>query len=237
MTSARRVLVVEDDPAQRADLVDYLRFKGFDAHGAASAAQMWALGAADSLVLLDIGLPDGSGLAVADALRQRHPETGVVMLTAYDADRMRVEGLSLGADAYLVKGASLEVIEATCRSVMRRLGAQVAAPAATAAPAPGSDWRLLPEQCRLLAPDGRPVDLTVTELSFMQQVMARPGTAVSRAELLAAMLRPETLNNIRNLDGCAARLRRKVEDTLGLALPLRSFYGRGYVFTGEAHCR
>ena len=250
------IAVVEDDHALRTDLVDFLQLRGFGVAGAASAAQLWKLltERTVNLVLLDIGLPDQSGLSIAAQLSAQHPHTGIVMLTAFSEDTMRLDGLARGADAYLVKNTSLEVIEATCRSVLRRLAATAAPPASlapsartmpaeasaqiVAAPTPDcrspDTWELRPAQCALVGPNGRSTPLTVMEFGFLQAVMATPGQPLGRTDLLAALDKPDTVSNRRNLDGCAARLRRKVSQTLGCELPLRSFYARGYVFTGMA---
>ena len=237
--SPARIAVVEDDHALRNDLVDFLNLRGFEAVGAASAMQLWALldkGPVE-LVLLDIGLPDQSGLAVAPLLCVRHPGVGIVMLTAFSEDQARVDGLSGGADAYLVKNTSLEVIEATCRSVLRRLEATTVTPAPDAsqdsAPQP-TGWQLRTADCMLAGPNGKTAMLTLMELGFLQAVMAKPGQTLTREALLSAMGKVDTLSNLRNLDGCAARLRRKAVAAIGLELPLRSFYARGYVFTGDA---
>ena len=237
--SPARIAVVEDDHALRNDLVDFLNLRGFEAVGAASAMQLWALldkGPVE-LVLLDIGLPDQSGLAVAPLLCVRHPGVGIVMLTAFSEDQARVDGLSGGADAYLVKNTSLEVIEATCRSVLRRLEATPVTPppepTQNSAPKP-TGWQLRTADCMLAGPNGKTAMLTLMELGFLQAVMAKPGQTLTREALLSAMGKVDTLSNLRNLDGCAARLRRKAVAAIGLELPLRSFYARGYVFTGDA---
>ena len=241
--SPARIAVVEDDHALRNDLVDFLNLRGFEAVGAASAMQLWALldkGPVE-LVLLDIGLPDQSGLAVAPLLCVRHPGVGIVMLTAFSEDQARVDGLSGGADAYLVKNTSLEVIEATCRSVLRRLEATPVTSAPASAPDTAQDlapqptgWQLRTADCMLAGPNGKTAMLTLMELGFLQAVMAKPGQTLTREALLSAMGKVDTLSNLRNLDGCAARLRRKAVAAIGLELPLRSFYARGYVFTGDA---
>ena len=238
LPAAVRVLVVEDDPNLNADLVDFLRLRHFDALGVHSAAQVRYVDArwTPELVLLDIGLPDRSGMALLAELRELHPGVGVVMLTAFNDDAMKVGSLEAGADAYLVKGASLEVIEATCRSVLRRL---VSPPApASGAPDDGPDegrwtdkapWRI-DVAGNLVTPSRAVVSLTAMEYLFLRTVMHEPGRPVSRSTLLARMGRRDTAANLRNLDGCVARLRRKIDRETGLALPLRSHYGQGYVF-------
>lgn len=241
-------IVVEDDPALRADLVDYLNFKGFQTFGAASARHLKELVTTrtPNLVLLDIGLPDQSGLTLLPWLRQQFPRAGIVMLTSFSDAESRISSLDDGADAYLVKGASLEVIEATCRALMRRLPPSarqaVAADAVPAQPGPvqaqpalGHAWHLSVVHCQLISPDGQTLPLTLTEMTFMRQLMSEPGNIISRQAILSATGRPDTLNNLRNLDGAVARLRRKVEQDLAQPLPVRASYGQGYTFTGQAH--
>lgn len=244
------LIVVEDDPDLRGDLVDYLNLRGFTALGAATARHLLDLLAVRhaDLVLLDVGLPDQSGLDLLPQLRQRHPDVGIVMLTAYGDAETRVASLETGADAYLVKGASLEVIEATCMALLRRL--QQAQPKPQALPHAAalmpSDtatddaantlpaWVLDTLGGHLRTPTGTELQLTLMERNFLAQLMAQPGQIVTRQDILAALGRTETLSNLRNLDGCAARLRRKVEQELGLQLPVRSSYGQGYAFTDRA---
>jgi two-component system, OmpR family, response regulator len=244
------IIVVEDEPSLREDLVDYLNLRGFNALGAATARRLEELLAVRpaTLVLLDIGLPDRSGLDMVPWLRQHHPAVGIVMLTAYGDASTRVASLDGGADAYLVKGASLEVIEATCMALMRRLQPRqpalvpgtplgIGAGGAAALPAAAADdvsaWSLDVRVGVLRAPVGGELSLTLMEQNFLVQLMAAPGQIVSRKDILAALSRPDTLNNLRNLDGCVARLRRKVEQSMGESLPLRSSYGQGYAFTGR----
>ncbi len=250
-----RIIVVEDDPDLRGDLVDFLNLRGFTALGAVSAGHLLDLLAVRqaTMVLLDIGLPDQSGLDLIPQLRQRHPNLGIVMLTAYGDAQTRVSSLETGADAYLVKGASLEVIEATCMALLRRLvqtqPVRPVAPEATGpspadaalAPPLGADtegaqaeWTLDTLGGQLCTPLGARLPLTLMEQNFLAQLMDAPGSIVTRQAILEALGRPETLSNLRNLDGCAARLRRKVEQDLGLPLPVRSSYGQGYAFTGRA---
>jgi two-component system OmpR family response regulator len=246
-----RIIVVEDEPSLRDDLVDYLNLRGFTALGAATAHRLEELLSvrAATLVVLDIGLPDRSGLDMVPWLRQHHPDAGIVMLTAFGDAPTRVASLDGGADAYLVKGASLEVIEATCTAVIRRLhprahpqptvaagttSAPVAGPLAVS-PEAATDtaWIVNVGVGVLRGPAGGELSLTLMEQNFLVQLMVAPGQIVSRKQILAALSRPDTLNNLRNLDGCVARLRRKVEQDLGESLPVRSSYGQGYAFTGR----
>lgn len=224
-----RIAVVEDEDDLRDDLVEFLMLRPFQAQGFASAESLfraWSARAFD-LVILDIGLPGMDGLQALQWLRARST-AGIVMLTAMDSQATQVTGLESGADAYLVKTASLDVIEATCRSVLRRLPQQAEATETVQA-----DWLLNLKSWRLTVPGGEHIELTHSESIFLGCVMRAPGVPTSRDTLLEAFGKPCTLSNMRNLDNCVSRLRRKLQVQLGLEIPIRSSYGSGYTFTGE----
>lgn len=124
MPSSPLIAVVEDGPELLADLLEFLQLRGFSARGFDSAEaffESWPDTRFD-LLLLDVALPGVSGLEVARRVRAAESQTGVVMLTALDASDEQVQGLDAGADVYLSKRATLDVIEASCRSMLRRLG-------------------------------------------------------------------------------------------------------------------
>lgn len=229
--SPHLVAVVEDSPELRADLVEFLQLRGFAAHGFESAEaffRAWPAVRFD-LLLLDVALPGASGLDIARRVRARDT-AGIVMLTALDANDDHVAGLDAGADMYLSKHSSLEVIEAACQSLLRRLAGGGAGPAEAAR----SDvWRLDALHWRLEAPGGTPVDLTHAEALLLSALFGNPGEAIPRDRLLARLGKPDTLSNLRNLDNAASRLRRKVQQACGVELPVRPSYGKGYTFTGK----
>ena len=237
VNKGRRIAVVEDEKSLRQDLVEYLQLRGFFVQGFESAEllyRVWRDSAFD-LAILDIGLPGDSGLQAARLLRARSL-AGIVMLTAQGGQSDQVLGLESGADAYLWKTASLQVIEATCRSVLRRVFG-VAAPGhggeASASVADVCGWRLCCKNWRLTVPSGERLDLTHTEMLFLQTLLQRAGTPVNRSELLTILGKADTLSNLRNLDNCASRLRRKISKESGMDIPIRSSYGNGYTFVGE----
>jgi len=224
------IAVIEDEQRLRTDLVEFMQLRGFVARGFESAEaffEAWPAARFD-LLLLDVTLPGASGLEVARVVRE-HGTTGIVMLTALGTDDDQVAGLSSGADAYLSKRSSLDVIEATCHSVLRRLGMTVAVQMPTATM---GVWRLRPRQWKLELPNGAVIDLTHTEQVFLSALFEHPGVPVERERLLSILNKPATLSGLRNLDSCASRLKRKVQQA-GAELPLRPSYTKGYTFTGE----
>ena len=122
------ILVVEDEPRLRADLVDFLRLSGFAVTGVATARDLRAVladGEAPALIVLDVGLPDGNGFDLAAEIRRGH-DCGIIMLTALGDSDDRIRGFESGADIYLVKGSTLREIEAAIRSLLRRTGRMAA---------------------------------------------------------------------------------------------------------------
>ena len=128
------------------------------------------------LVLLDLGLPQRDGLQILRAMRLRHDQTPVIVLTARDALQDRVAGLDAGADDYLVKPFELEELAARIRAVTRRKAGR-AEPAIEV-----GDVRLDPSM-RQVTRGGEPVVLSAREYAVLEALMSRPGAILSRAQL------------------------------------------------------
>lgn len=234
------IFVIDDDASLRDDLVDYLLAEGYRALGFASYEQFVPASELlqPSLVVLDLGLPGLDGLAACQLLRQRWPHVGVVMLTSRSGVDHQQAGLQAGADAYLLKTASLPLVRATVVSVLRRIRSAVSAanlpdsaPATdNSAPPPTVEWSLRDAGLCLQAPSGRETVLSVNEYRLVQALMAAQGQSVSRPELLALVGKANSMTNRRNLDGVISRIRAKVRQQSGADLPLRSSYANGYAF-------
>lgn len=119
-----RILLVEDDQALSAGLVQALTAQGFVVNALASGKQaITAVRSGDcDTVVLDLGLPDMDGLDVLKQIRQKHTQLPVLILTARDGLDERCKGLDLGADDYLVKPFALPELFARLRVIERRLG-------------------------------------------------------------------------------------------------------------------
>jgi DNA-binding response OmpR family regulator len=173
-----RVLLVEDDRMigesiraalkQDGSAVDWVR-DGRSAESTLATEQF-------DLVLLDLGLPQRDGLEILRAMRLRHDQTPVIVLTARDALQERVAGLDAGADDYLVKPFELEELAARIRAVTRRKAGR-AEPAIEV-----GDVRLDPSM-RQVTRGGEPVVLSAREYAVLEALMSRPGAILSRAQL------------------------------------------------------
>lgn len=128
------------------------------------------------LLLLDLGLPGGDGLALLKSERQRGLALPVLIITARDAVSDRVQGLDAGADDYLVKPFDLEELAARIRALLRRRGVR------PAASLEHLGVRLDPASHEVTR-DGAAVALSPREFTLLQLLLERPGTILSRAQL------------------------------------------------------
>ena len=224
-TQQLHIVVVEDEATLRGDLLEFLTAQGYSAAGAGSRAEFLDCCAKrlPDVVILDINLPDASGFDIATELRARH-DTGIIMLTCRSDLDDRITGLDSGADAYLVKHADLREIDATIRTVARRLR-QTSAP-----PTPHEViWQYDAVAWQLITPLGKRIRLTAAEASFLGVLLKKPGAACSRESITRALSRPREEND-RSIDSMVKRLRKKVESEGGVDFPVSGAYGEGYVF-------
>jgi DNA-binding response OmpR family regulator len=131
-------------------------------------------------VILDIGLPDMSGLEVARQIRAAGVDTSILMLTARDTVNDRVTGLDAGADDYVVKPFAYAEVAARLRALGRRAeaGTRRATPLLTAGPI------TLDEAARRVSVDGRPVELSPREFSLLEALLRHAGHVLTRDQLL-----------------------------------------------------
>ncbi|MBU2291731.1 MAG: response regulator, partial [Alphaproteobacteria bacterium] len=155
--AAPRILVVDDDPGIREVLCDYLVQHGYQAAGAASAAEMDRAVAHQppDLIVLDLMMPGEDGLAVCRRLAGKGPP--IVMLSAMGEDTDRIIGLELGADDYLAKPCNPRELLARIRAVLRRPREDSASEAGLLGFA---GWRLDLMRRELTRPDGEVISLS-----------------------------------------------------------------------------
>ncbi len=228
------VALLEDDALLRERiLLPGLAGFGFAVTGMDSAAALHVHLARHryDIAVLDVGLPDADGFAVARELRDAFPHIGIVMLTGRAETLDRVRGLSQGADAYLAKPVEVELLAATLYSLLRRL--QGIAPVRMAAPAVRGAWQLDEGGWCLLSPAGGTVALTRTERRVVERLTAAPGQLVTRDQLVAALTDNVYDFDPHRLDSLIYRLRRKVANICGEPLPLNAVHGEGYVLAAH----
>jgi DNA-binding response OmpR family regulator len=177
------LLLVEDDPRLQRVLRRLLeddRHVVEVAPDGRTALELAEATAGIETVILDIGLPDISGLEVARRLRKDGREVTILMLTARDTVNDRVTGLDAGADDYLVKPFAYEELSARLRALARRAetGARRVDPVLAVGPI------ALDERSRRVTVKGTPVDLSPREFSLLECFLRHPGQSLTRDQLL-----------------------------------------------------
>ncbi|WP_137180751.1 response regulator transcription factor [Roseomonas sp. AR75] len=204
-----RILLVEDDPALGRAVRAHLTLSGHAVDLVASRSDAdAALRMPDhALVLLDLGLPDGSGLDVLRALRGRDDWRPVIVLTARDQITDRIEGLKAGADDYVVKPFDLDELHARIHAVARRAGGR-----------PGREFRsgevVLNLEDRHATVGGAEVALTAREWAILERLLQRPGATVSREQIAEAIYRYGDEVESNTVEVYVSRIRRKLGSEL-----------------------
>ncbi|MBD0329465.1 MAG: response regulator transcription factor [Thermoleophilia bacterium] len=223
----RTVLVVEDEQSISTPLAEALAREGFEATVAPTArAALELAGELDpDVVLLDLMLPDGSGLDVCRELR-RTSQVPILMLTARGDEADRVVGLELGADDYVTKPFSAREVAARIRAVLRRADAISAARPDDPAIALG-ELRLDPAR-RTATLAGRPLELSRKEFDVLQLLAREAGTVVTRERLLREVWETSWFGSTKTLDVHVASIRRKLGDSADAPRYLHTVRGVGF---------
>lgn len=223
---AVEILVIEDDPTIGRNLHTGLIAHGYHSNWCRTGESglIQAQQATPEVVLLDLGLPDIDGIEVTRALRGRHPDLLIIILTARTDEIDVVIGLDAGADDYVVKPATLTVLLARLRAHLRRLPAE---------PADSGPVRLgdliLDVSARRCILDGHEVGLRPKEFDLLAALASRPGTAVTREDLMAEVWDENWFGSTKTLDVTMAALRRRLAaESAGTVPTITTLRGHGY---------
>jgi DNA-binding response OmpR family regulator len=230
---ARTILVVDDEPTQREMLAEALEAEGFTIVTAADgrAALLKFREAKPDLVLLDLMLPEMSGIEVCRIIRA---ESGVpiLMLTAKDSELDKVVGLELGADDYVTKPFSLRELIARVRAQFRRTEQQVVTGGAPSVVDVGSVQVDLAGH-RLLR-DGVTVPLKPKAFELLSFLVRNPGQVFTRDQLLEHVWGYDYAGETRTVDVHVHWLRSRIETDPANPEFLHTVRGTGYVFRRPA---
>ncbi len=243
MSTAARILIVEDEPHLAEGLLFNLQAEGYEAElaydGETALALLREPDAWDA-VLLDVMLPGKDGFQVAAELREAGNYVPVLMLTARGRPEDVLGGLEAGADDYLPKPFELSMLLARLGVLLRRMRWQrtAAAPAAELGPVPEryafAGGTLDFAELELEAKGAR-IRLTLMEAEFLRYLAEHPFRIIPRAELLERVWRVREDTDTRAIDNFVVRLRRYIEEEPANPVYLRTVRGVGYRFlpTGE----
>ncbi|MEE6266324.1 response regulator transcription factor [Streptomyces diastatochromogenes] len=228
-----RVLLIEDDPAVQKGVTLALKRRGHEVEVAASGETglLTLERHRPDLVLLDLMLPGMSGLEVCRRIRESR-QIPIIILSARGDEIDMVVGLEAGADDYIIKPASGEIIEARMKAVLRRVAPAQDSPAATPTTT-GAEHHgdLAVDRASLVvSKHGAELVLAPSELKLLLFLTATPGQVYSRHQLLEQVWEHSFYGDVRLVDACVMRLRAKIEDDPRKPVYVQTVRGFGYRF-------
>ncbi len=199
-----RILIVDDEPAILDNIQYVLEAEGLETIRLSEGLPVVPLLASQhvDLILLDIGLPDISGLDLCKEIRKSH-QTPIIFLTARHGEIDRVVGLEIGGDDYISKPFSPREVSARVKAVLRR------ARAASSEPAPHAAFSVN-ESKRQIAYEGKVLELSRYEFDILCTFVRRPGHVFSRDELMGLVWEEPGTSLERSVDAHIKNLRAKL---------------------------
>ena len=219
-----RLLLIEDDATLRETLARQLAAEGFAIEQAADGRQgrYCAVEYPVDLAIIDLGLPEVAGIDIIRAVREAGKTYPILVLTARDRWQDKVNGLSAGADDYVVKPFHFEELNARLSALLRRSGGW-ASPMLDAGPV------TLDMSRQELKVDDRCVDLTGFEYRIIEYLMLRAGEVISKTELTERLYDQDFERDSNVIEVFIGRLRKKLDPDNRLR-PIETLRGRGYRF-------
>ena len=222
-----RLLVIEDDAILRESLAAKLAEGGFAVEQAADGKEglYFALEYPIDLAIVDLGLPEMSGLDIIRTAREQGKTYPILILTARDRWEDKVDGLDAGADDYVVKPFHVEEVTARVNALLRRSGGW-ASSTMTAGPV------TLDMSRQDLKVNDSLVELTSFEYKIIEYLMIRAGQVISKTELTERLYDQDFERDSNVIEVFIGRLRKKM-DPDNTINPIETLRGRGYRFSLE----
>ena len=217
------VLIVEDETAI-ADTIQYaLETEGFTPRLAATGHEaLTSLASSDpDIIILDIGLPDINGFELCKRIRQQS-NIPIIFLTARSEEVVRVVGLEIGGDDYVVKPFSPRELTARVKAILRRSHLNGSSPRSST-----GTW-FVDSAKRQIYYFGRPLDLSRTEYDLLETFIRRPGQVFSRDQLMSAVWDEPEASMDRTVDAHIKNLRAKLKSIEPDLDPIVTHRGTGY---------
>jgi len=220
-----RVLVLEDEPRLREQLTQRLRKEGYAVDPAEDGREGLFLGSEIDfdVAVVDLGLPDISGMEVIEKLRQARRRFPILILTARGRWQDKVEGLDAGADDYLVKPFEMEELLARLNALQRR-AAGWTRPVLQFGPV------TIDTKAQLVSLNGDEVEMTSYEYKVLEYLATHAGKVVSKTELTEHIYDQDFDRDSNVIEVFIGRLRKKLDRDNTLK-PIETLRGRGYKFS------
>ncbi|OBJ48573.1 two-component system response regulator TcrX [Mycobacterium asiaticum] len=219
------VLVVDDEPVLAEMVSMALRYEGWNIVTAGDGSSAIAAARAErpDVVVLDVMLPDMSGLEVLQKLRRENPRLPVLLLTAKDAVEDRIAGLTAGGDDYVTKPFSIEEVVLRLRALLRRTGVTTVDSGAQLVVGD----LVLDEDSHEVTRAGEPISLTTTEFELLRFMMRNAKRVLSKAQILDRVWSYDFGGRSNIVELYISYLRKKIDS--GREPMIHTLRGAGYV--------
>lgn len=216
-----KILIIEDDPQITKILKLNLKLSGFDIENAMTFKDAWTKITNDhfDLLLMDIGLPDGSGLDLCQKVRESGNDVPIVFLSALTDEATVVKGIKNGADDYLRKPFGLEELKARVNKFVKKIMPHMQT-------IKFGDLTIDPTR-RVVTLMGEIISLGRKELDILTMLARKAGDIVTRENILSSLYENADLYD-RTVDSHMSHLRKKLREVSGQSLQISSVYGLGY---------
>lgn len=225
-----KILILEDESGIRSFVSINLKREGYEVIEAGTGAEAIEKLATEkniSLALLDIMLPDTSGIEICKYIRKEFDNMGVIMLTAKSQEDDKIEGFQSGADDYIVKPFSIKELLMRVQALIRRVKKDSDSKKNNMINTPPF---LLDPNKRKLYKNEVEVDLTPTEFSIVKYLMTNDSQSLSRDQILEEVWGSADLYDYKIVDVNIRRIRNKIEDDPSKPKFIQTVWGYGYSF-------
>ncbi len=224
-----KILILEDEVGIRSFVSINLKREGYEVIEASSGEE--AINKMNNeknikIALLDVMLPDISGVDICKYIRQNFEHVGIIMLTAKSQEEDKIEGFMSGADDYIIKPFSIKELLFRISALIRRIKVDIEVNSNKIEIKPF----ILDLDKRKLFKNGKEIELTPTELSIVTYLMSNTKKSLSREEILDKVWGNNTLYDFKIVDVNIRRIRNKIEDDPSKPEYIKTVWGYGYCF-------
>ncbi|WP_027702149.1 cell wall metabolism DNA-binding response regulator WalR [Metaclostridioides mangenotii] len=228
-----KILVLEDEIGIRSFVSINLKREGYEIIEAGTGQEAIEKMTSEediSLALLDVMLPDMSGIEVCKFIRENFDQVGIIMLTAKAQEDDKIEGFISGADDYIIKPFSIKELLVRVSALLRRVNKEEKASNVSEIVFPPF---VLDIDKRKLFKNNKEIELTPTEFSIVKYLMSNARQSLSRDQILDEVWGANYLYDFKIVDVNIRRIRNKIEDDPSKPKYIQTIWGYGYCFRKE----